>query len=454
MNVIFKAAIAVSTALLIFTSAAYSKENIQVMVYADTGEGGWIHKSIPRGIETIRSIGKTQDWTVDVHYSENSFTRHTLSQYDVVVFMNTTADVLNDEQQAAFEQFIQAGGGYVGTHSASDTEYDWPWYAKLVGAYFENHPPGVHSAKVNMENTDHPVHNYVDETGVVVDEWYDFQANPRDSKNLTILMSIDESTYEGGGMCDDHPIAWAHEYDGGRAFYTGFGHLFQPDHPFLVKHLTGGIIWAAGADKNEVSLFDGKSLNGWHTQDNDLWSVKDGAITGGTMEDFVDHNTFLITDGSYKNFELKFKVRLQGNEGFVNSGFQIRSQSVPNDTEMSGYQVDAGDLWWGLLYDESRRNKVVGKSADMYGVDTAVKRGQWNEYRIIADGRRIRSWINGVPALDYLEADEGIPQDGHIGIQVHSGGKTIVNVKDISITELPNTPGLPTWEETGMPTGK
>ncbi len=442
-----------SVLFVFYANAAFSKENIQVMVYSDTGPGGWIHKSIPKGIETVKSIGKTQGWDVDVHYSETSFNRHTLSQYDVVVFLNTTADVLNDDQQKAFEQYIQAGGGYVGTHSASDTEYDWPWYAKLVGGYFKTHPEGVHLAKVNMENTDHPAHIYVEETGIVMDEWYDFQANPRDSKNLTILMTIDESTYEGGGMGTDHPIAWAHEYDGGRAFYTGFGHLFQSDHPFLVKHLTGGIMWAAGAHKDEVSLFDGETLSGWNTVDDDMWRVENGMITGGSLEEVVPTNTFLITDGNYQNFELKFKVRLLGYEGFINSGFQVRSVPVPNSGEMSGYQVDAGDLWWGKIYDEARRNKVVGLSEDMYAVDTAVKRGEWNEYRIIAEGRRIRSWINGVAALDYLEEDESLPQDGHIGIQVHSGGKALVQVKDIRITPTANTPGLPIWAETGMPEG-
>ena len=217
--------------------------------------------------------------------------------------------------------------------------------------------------------------------------------------------------------------------------------------------LAGFFIMPANA-QDTVSLFDGKTLSGWNTEEPEIWRVEDGMLTGGELDTMIQANTFLVTNDTYQNFELTLKVKLLGTEGFVNSGFQIRSMPVDGNGEMSGYQVDAGDLWWGLLYDESRRNKVVGKSADMYGVDTAVKRGQWNEYRIIADGRRIRSWINGVPALDYLEADEGIPQDGHIGIQVHSGGKTIVNVKDISITELPNTPGLPTWEETGMPTGK
>lgn len=195
-------------------------------------------------------------------------------------------------------------------------------------------------------------------------------------------------------------------------------------------------------------------MSGWHSVDQDFWRVEDGALTGGSLDKMVKENTFLVSEHSYQNFELKFKIRLLGSEGFVNSGFQIRSMPIANSGAVSGYQVDAGDLWWGRLYDESRRDRIIANSADMYSVDTAVRRGDWNEYRIIADGRRIRSWINGVAALDYLEDEVNIPQDGYLAIQAHSGGNIKVQVKDISITELSNIPGLPTWAQTGMPTSE
>lgn len=194
-------------------------------------------------------------------------------------------------------------------------------------------------------------------------------------------------------------------------------------------------------------MFDGETLEGWHTVDTDMWRVEDGLIMSGTLANMVPHNTFLVSDESYQNFELILSFRLLGTEGFVNSGFQVRSVSVENSNEMSGYQVDAGDGWWGKLYDESRRNIVIAESADMAAIDQAVKRGEWNDYRILCEGRRIRSWINGVPALDYTEEDHQMPQDGHIGIQVHGGGVTLLQVKDLSIKKLPNTPGLPKWSE-------
>jgi hypothetical protein len=130
---------------------------------------------------------------------------------------------------------------------------------------------------------------------------------------------------------------------------------------------------------------------------------------------------------------------------------QIRSLRVPNNTEMSGYQVDAGDGWWGKMYDESRRNKVIAEAANLPAVNAAVKKGDWNEFRIRAEGARIRSWINGVPALDYTEVEPNIAQDGRIAIQIHSGGMALVQVKDVRIEELPPTPGAPTWQQVGLP---
>jgi len=124
---------------------------------------------------------------------------------------------------------------------------------------------------------------------------------------------------------------------------------------------------------------------------------------------------------------------------------------VPNSTEMSGYQVDAGEGWWGKLYDESRRNKVIAQAANLTAATAAVKPDDWNEYRIRAEGPRIRSWINGVAALDYTETEANIAQDGHIGIQIHGGGMALVQVKDVRIEELPPTPGAPTWRDVGLP---
>jgi putative membrane-bound dehydrogenase-like protein len=208
------------------------------------------------------------------------------------------------------------------------------------------------------------------------------------------------------------------------------------------------LLFAVPLFAEPVSLFDGKTLAGWEG-DAKLWRVQDGLITGGSLTEKVEHNDFLATVKSFHNFDLKIKLKLTGTEGFINSGVQMRSLRVPGNSEMSGYQVDFGKGWYGKLYDESRRNKVVAESKDMAAATAAIKEGDWNEYRIRTEGAHIQSWINGVPALDYNEADPNIPQDGHIGIQVHGGGKAQVQVKDVTIEELPPTKDAPTWEKLG-----
>jgi putative membrane-bound dehydrogenase-like protein len=200
-----------------------------------------------------------------------------------------------------------------------------------------------------------------------------------------------------------------------------------------------------------VSLFDGKTLAGWEG-DAAWWRVEAGEIRGGSLTTKVPNNFFLATEKSYQNFDLRVKLRLTGT-GFVNSGIQMRSVRVPNSSEMSGYQVDYGKGWYGKIYDESRRNKVIAESKDAAAVLAAVKEGEWNEYRILAEGNRIRSWVNGVPALDYVETEPNIAADGKIGIQIHSGGMAEIQAKDILIEELPATPGALTWDKV-KPTAK
>jgi len=181
------------------------------------------------------------------------------------------------------------------------------------------------------------------------------------------------------------------------------------------------------------SLFNGHSLAGWDG-DTRIWRVANGEIVGGSLNEKVPRNEFLATTASFTNFVLRLKFKLIGTEGFVNSGVQIRSQRVPNDSEMAGYQADIGDGWYGTIYDESRRNKPMAKP-DEAVVKAAVKPGQWNDYEIRAIGPRVVLKINGVQMVDYTEADPTIPQHGRIGLQVHGGGKTEVHFKDITIIE-------------------
>ncbi len=201
-----------------------------------------------------------------------------------------------------------------------------------------------------------------------------------------------------------------------------------------------------------VSLFDGKTLDGWDF-DPKIWRVEDGLITGGSTTEKIKENFFICTKKNYQNFDLKLKIKVSGDPktGLLNSGIQIRSLRVPGGAHMCGYQVDCGAGWFGKIYDEFRRNKVIWAPTpeQQAALDKAVDVFGWNEYRIRAEGPRIQTWINGVLCMDYIEQDKNVALDGLIGPQVHSGGVCLVQVKDVTIEELPATPGAPTWESLG-----
>jgi hypothetical protein len=182
-------------------------------------------------------------------------------------------------------------------------------------------------------------------------------------------------------------------------------------------------------------LFDGRTLAGWEGNPN-VWRVEDSALTGGMPGTAQPVNEFLASVREFSDFVLRFQIKLTGSEGFVNSGMQIRSQRQANSSEMVGYQCDYGDPdWWGGLYDESRRNKVLA-AANIAMLGPAIRRGDWNDYVIRAEGPRITTWLNGVMGVDYRETDPSIPQSGKLGIQLHSGGKAVVQVRNIAIEDL------------------
>lgn len=202
-----------------------------------------------------------------------------------------------------------------------------------------------------------------------------------------------------------------------------------------------------------LPLFDGKTLTGWEIPagEEKWWQVRDGVIVGGSLEQKVPTNLFLASSREFQNFDLKFRIRLVQGKGFMNSGVQVRSQWEPGKPSMAGYQVDAGIGYWGDLYDEHRRDQKLVGAHDPAALAKVVKDWEWNDYRILCEGRRIRSWINGQLTFDFTEKDSLIPLDGKLGIQVHSGGTLLVEIQDIVIEELPDMPGAPTWKATPPP---
>jgi type 1 glutamine amidotransferase len=215
----------------------------KVLVFSKTA--GFRHSSIPNGIAAIQQLGAQNGFSVTATEDANQFTTANLAQYQAVIWLSTTGDVLNDTQQAAFQSYIGAGGGYVGVHAAADTEYDWPFYGGLVGAYFMSHP-AIQQAQVRIEDRTSPSTAHLPATWTRTDEWYNYRTNPR--ANVHVLANLNESSYTGGAMGADHPITWCQNYSGGRAWYTGLGHTEESyADPLFTRMLLGGIQIAAGS---------------------------------------------------------------------------------------------------------------------------------------------------------------------------------------------------------------
>lgn len=212
-----------------------------VLVFTKTES--YRHKSIEKGVRTLRELGRANGFVALQSESGEDFTADNLKNFDLVVFLNTTGDVLNGQQQRAFEDYIRQGGNYMGIHAASDTEFDWPWYGRLVGGYFVDHPE-IQPANIRLIDREHPATAHLPEVWTRTDEWYNFKAlNPE----VKVLLNLEESSYKGGSNGEWHPIAWYHEFDGGRAFYTGGGHTEGAyDEPAFRQHLLGGLLWSLG----------------------------------------------------------------------------------------------------------------------------------------------------------------------------------------------------------------
>ena len=185
----------------------------------------------------------------------------------------------------------------------------------------------------------------------------------------------------------------------------------------------------------ERRLFDGKTFADWEGDTKKTWRIENGAIVGGSLQEKIPHNEFICTTAQFTNFVLHVKFKLVGTGDFNNGGVQFRSQRIPNHFEVSGYQADMGDGWWGCLYDESRRNKVLVKP-DPAVIEKALKRNEWNDYEVRCEGDHIQIRLNGAITVDYHEDDPKIPQGGILGFQIHGGGPAEASYKDIVIQEL------------------
>lgn len=208
--------------------------------------------------------------------------------------------------------------------------------------------------------------------------------------------------------------------------------LILPRRLFAVVVLLALI---APAHAESKPLFDGKTFAGWEGDTKKTWRIEDGTIVGGSLDQVVPRNEFLCTTARYGDFELRLKFKLLGDRKHANAGVQIRTKRIPNHHEVSGYQADVGQNYWGALYDEARRNRVLAQPERQL-LDKIVKHDDWNDYVIRCEGPRIRLWLNGTLTVDYTEPDAKIDRSGIIGLQIHGGAKAKVYYKDIRIEEL------------------
>ncbi len=249
----FILALVICTALIQPKASAQTKQFKALLV---TTTNGWHHESLHYGVVALKELAVRNYFDVILLENPNGFTDKYLEQFQVVIFLNTTGNILDSTQQKVMERFIQSGKGYVGIHSASDTEYDWEWYTKLVGRMFYVHPV-IQTAKLNILDATFPGLQGFANNKLWTDEWYEF--GPEKTTGLNYILAVDESTYnpkadwgtkKTTGMGKMHPISWYHNYDSGRSFYTALGHLpaIYSDAAFL-NHVYAGILWAATGKK-------------------------------------------------------------------------------------------------------------------------------------------------------------------------------------------------------------
>lgn len=247
------------------TAQLEAGESLDLLVFTRTE--GFRHSSIEDGVTMLMAIAAEEGATLERTEETDVFTPASLAAYDVVIWLSTTGDVLDPDEQAAFEGFIQSGGGWIGIHAAADCEYSWPWYGELLGngAWFNSHPQ-IQVATLVLEDPSHPGAGLFDATNSFEDEWYNFQANPRPV--VDVVMTLDESSYDpgSGAMGDDHPIVWAHKFDGGRAFYSALGHRSETfSDPKFKEQIRGAVLWAS-----DVPTF----TDGFETGDTSAWTTR------------------------------------------------------------------------------------------------------------------------------------------------------------------------------------
>ncbi|WP_199443505.1 ThuA domain-containing protein [Umezawaea beigongshangensis] len=421
-------------ALAVGPPAAAADVPYDVLVFSKTA--GFRHDSIPAGTQLIRDLGAANSFTVTTTEDSARFTTADLARYEAVVFLNTTGDVLTTTQQTAFESYVRGGGGYVGIHSASDTEYDWPFYGELVGTYFTSHP-AIQQATMRVEDRAHAATAHLGPVVTRTDEWYNFRGSVRSTAR--VLATLDESSYTGGSMGADHPHTWCRTIGSGRSFYTGSGHTQAAyAEPGFRAVVLGGIRYAANRTRADcrpengyTALYDGATA-GWSQAGPGGFTSSDATLTS-----FGGQGLFWNSAREHRSYSLKLDWRMPGDDDSgVFVGFPASDD--PGSAMANGYevQIDATGTADGTT------GAVHGfKGADQTARDAALNPpGEWNTFELLVEGERLRVFLNGVQVNDFTNTDPARSlTSGHIGVQNHGTGDD-VSFRNIRIRELGGTP--------------
>jgi cytochrome c len=324
------------TPFILFILSCNSRSgDARVLVFSKTA--GYVHSSIPSGVKAIRELGASNKFIVDTTRDAAYFNEDSLKKYAAVIFLNTTGDILDHKQATALERYIQAGGGFVGVHAAADAEYDWAWYGRLVGGYFESHP-AIQKANIIVKDKDHASTKGLPETWSTTDEWYNYK---KISKDIHVVLALDEKSYEGGKNGENHPIAWYQDFDGGRAFYTGLGHVEEnyTNQQFL-NHLLGGIQYAIG-DNKELDFGDAKSE---YAPDEDRFTktiLTQGTLFEPTEITVLPNLDVLIGQRRGEILLYKNETKALKQAGFLNVYWKtLRTPGVNAEEGLLGIQAD------------------------------------------------------------------------------------------------------------------
>jgi len=307
----------------------------RILIFTKTA--GFHHSSIPAGVQAILQLGRENGFAVDTTSDAEMFREDSLKHYSAIVFLNTTGSLLDSYQQADFERYIQAGGGYVGVHAAADAEYDWGWYGRLTGGWFNGHPE-QQDAVLQITDTADISTRHLPRLWRRRDEWYNFKKLDRD---LHVLLTIDEGSYKGGTNGPVHPMAWFHEFDGGRAWYTALGHTEESyGDPAFLKHLLGGIEYAIGSNRR---LDYGRAYTRRPPEEDRLVKTQlvKGAFFEPTEMTILPNLDILVTQRRGEIMLYKHDMKTIRQVGFLNAYWKtLHTPGVNAEEGVLGIQAD------------------------------------------------------------------------------------------------------------------